>query len=280
MAALAPASNVNALLEAADRIGLFPAAAHEIFDAFKDPEVAASRLESVVGRDPVLTGRILKTANSPYYGRQRRVGTIEQALVVLGFHVLRDLAVSFALVGMSKKANPAAKPLWRHMLSTGALAASLARHVRGVDSATALVLGTMHDMGELVMLEVEPKRHAEVLARMHPEDPRIVMAERLIFGIDHAALGAACILQWGLPPSYAAVVRTHHEPEVPAGAPLDAVVRLADAGVALMGRGLGIEVIAADLEGHPANRFASIPERSLYLSLQRIRQDVAALTMP
>lgn len=280
MPALAPTANVNALLEAADRIGLFPAAAHEIFDAFKDPEVAASRIDSVVGRDPVLTGRILKTANSPYYGRQRRVGTIEQALVVLGFHVLRDLAVSFALVGMSKRANPAAAPLWRHMLSTGALAASFARHVRGVDSATALVLGTMHDMGELVMLEVEPKRHAEVLSRIGQEDPRIVTAERLIFGIDHAALGAACILQWGLPPSYAAVIRNHHEREVEPGASLDAVARLADAGVALLERGLGAEIVAADLEEHPANRYVSIPQRSLYLSLQRVREDVAALTTP
>ena len=164
------------------------------------------------------------------------------------------------------------------MLSTGALAAALSRHVRGVDSATALVLGTMHDIGELVMLEVEPKRHAEVLARMRPDDPRIVTAERLIFGIDHAALGAACILQWGLPPSYAAVVRTHHEPEVEPTGSLDAVVRLADAGISLLGRGQGAAVVATDLQNHPANRYVSIPERSLFLALERVRADVTALT--
>lgn len=268
-----PPPSITALLDAAERIGLFPAAAVKIFEVLRNPEVDGRQLAVVIGRDPVLTARILKTANSPFYGRSQRIGTIEQALVVMGLPVVRDLTVSFALVAMSKTANPAAAGLWRHMLATGVLCASLAKVMRTADAAAALVVGTLHEIGELVMLEVEPQRHAQVLARMRPDDPRIAMAERIVFGIDHAELGAACVLQWGLPPTYAAIVREHHTPMAERGHPLVAILHLADAATGLLERGVPIEVAAEDLAECPANAWVGLPATTFRQCLSRLRTD-------
>lgn len=258
-----PPPRVTTLLDAAEQVGLFPAAALEIFEVLRDAEIDGKRLASVIGRDPVLTGRILKTANSPFYGRQRKVGTIEQALVVLGFHVVRDLAVSFALVAMGRTASPAAAPLWRHSQQVGVLAATLAKVVRTVDPAAAMVVGMLHDLGEVVMLEVEPARHTQLLARMKHDDPRIVMAERVLFGIDHADLGAACVLHWGLPTPYAALIRDHHSALVDPVPPLASVLHLADAGVGLLERGVPASAVAEDLAECPANAGPTLPASTL-----------------
>lgn len=280
MALSGPPPRVTTLLDAAEQVGLFPAAAVRIFETLKNPEVDGRRLAQTVGQDPILTGRILKTANSPYYGRQRKVGTIEEALVVLGFPVVRDLAVSFALVAMSRTASPAARPLWRHMLSAGVFGAALAKVVRLVDPAAALVLGTLHDIGELVMLEVEPKRHEQLLARMRPEDPKITMAERVLFGIDHADLGAACVLQWGLPTSYATLVRDHHAGLPEPTPPLAAVLALADAGASLLDRQVKSSVAADDLAECPANASLGLPALTFQRCLDRVRSDRAELLGP
>jgi HD-like signal output (HDOD) protein len=276
MAVAAP-PRISDLLNAAERVGLFPSSAFDIFDVVKDPQASSRRIAAAIGRDPVLTARILKTANSPFYGRQRRVGTIDEALVVLGLHVVRDLTVSFALVGMSRTASPAAAALWRHLLGSGVLATALTRHVRNVDPAAALVLGILHDLGELVMLEVEPKRHAMVLARLGRDDPRVTTAERIIFGIDHAELGAACILQWGLPPAYAGIVREHHAAELGPGAPLAAVVQLADAGVSLLDGHVEVGLAAKELSEHAANQHVQIRADHLEQALKNVRTELAAL---
>jgi putative nucleotidyltransferase with HDIG domain len=273
MAALSSPPTVTALLDAADRLGLFPTAAIDIFDTLRDPEVDGRKLAAVIGRDPVLTARILKVANSPFYGRAQRIGTIAQALVLMGLPVVRDLTVSFALVAMSKQASPAVGAQWQHMLSTGVLCAGLARVVRTVDAASAMVVGTLHDIGELIMLEVEPQRHGQVLARMRPDDPRITLAERIVFGIDHAELGAACVMQWGLPPTYAAVVRDHHVPIVERGLPLASVLQLADAAVGLLERGVKPEVAAEDLAECPANAWLSLTAPTIRQCLGRLSAD-------
>jgi HD-like signal output (HDOD) protein len=185
----------------------------QVWDLTSQENTSASDLGRVIGADPGLTGALLRLANSAYFGFPRKVATVTQAVVVLGFDTVKSLAMGAsvfrALRSESDSIDPAA--FFHHSLMTGMASRLVMQSTHPSLAASAFSGGVLHDLGKLVIAEFLSdalpgirKRRADGMA---PEE-----AERAELGMSHAQIGGWFAGNWNFPEPLAAAVSWHHEP--------------------------------------------------------------------
>ena len=127
-----------------------PSLAFEVVEMVDDPKTSAAQLGKLIAADQALAGKVLKIANSPFYGFPKKISTIDFAIIVLGFDALKEIVISIALVSsLQKKADSYfnTKTFWDHSISTGVIARRLARDIGYRVTGEVFVAGLIHDMG-------------------------------------------------------------------------------------------------------------------------------------
>ncbi len=196
----------------------FPPVAVRLSRALEEDSADIGGVVDLVASDPALAADILRRANSPLYGFGRRIDTLREALVLLGFGELHRLILARAAAGMTGnalKAYPTLRRCWRHSLAVAALAERLAPEV-GVEPHLAYTAGLLHDVGRLGLLAVCPTQYAELLLRAAHEAPPDDVAylldmEQLVFGVDHCTAGRTLSESWSLPEEILLVAGRHHD---------------------------------------------------------------------
>ena len=180
-----------------------------------DPKTTASDINVVLSSDPGLVAKILKLVNSSYYGFSRRITTITNAVVILGFNQVRNLALSaflFDKFAGTKNSGFDVNGFWKHSIGTAFTGAQIARHFALKLEEDAFICGLLHDLGKFIMAQNAPEHMVMVLDRARKKDILFHSAEQECLGYDHALLGAAVMERWNLPETLVEVVRNHHDP--------------------------------------------------------------------
>lgn len=182
--------------------------------AIDSAEQSSDAVAKLIGKDLVLTARVLKVANSSFYGMTGRIGTVRDALVILGFSTVGNLVVAMGFASRYASAthsHAGLRGFWQHGMLVAACAASLARR-SGAEEGVAYVGGLLHDIGKLVLASAFPHSYGEPvpagLRALHGEN--VLAIERARFGTDHAALGGLVAGRWRYPDSICAALRDHH----------------------------------------------------------------------
>ncbi len=194
----------------------FPVTARRLVSLLRDPEFSVVQVAQLIKEDPSLATRILQTVNSPGFGLRRKCTSIEHAIVLLGGGQLSQIATAVAMLGMYGKSGPE-ELLRRHSAEVATLARRLALYCRA--SPEAFTCGLLHDLGKMMMLQVEDLRHAELgenywdlLAAHGHEFDGIHLYERDVFAYDHAVLAGHMLHYWGIPEPIPQAVAWHHQP--------------------------------------------------------------------
>jgi putative nucleotidyltransferase with HDIG domain len=216
-------------MEAAlDTLPPLPAVVHELIELLGQDGVGAQRLGAALAKDPALTLTTLRLANSSFYGVSRQVATVSEAVCVLGLRNLRGLVTAAAMASAfpdRRSADFDAGQFWRHAIQSAVGSRLLAQAV-GADEEAAFSLGLLHDIGSLAMAHVFPDRWRLLEARragrpgtlgVEAAEAADLAAEHELFGLDHAAVGAALLGRWQFSPWFVEAVRLHHA-ETPAHA--------------------------------------------------------------
>jgi putative nucleotidyltransferase with HDIG domain len=204
-----------------------PASITDLLASFADEDVDVERIARQIARDQGLTARLLRVANSSFYGRQSRVGTVHEAVVILGFRAVRSTVLAVGMSGVFKVEHcPGfdSAAYLRHAAAVGLAARGLAG-LAGHNAELAFTGGILHDIGQLVLAANFPAQYAEALACRRLHDCFMVEAEREVLGIDHAEVGGLLAETWRFPPELHAAVAGHHAPD---GSLAD-LIHLADA---------------------------------------------------
>lgn len=180
-----------------------------------DPTTRISDLAEAVLCDPGLAARLLRLVNSAYYSPPYRVGTVSQAIILLGQHELRNLVLATVAVDLFKGLPPEQinmEQFWLRSITCGVAARGLAhlRHLR--ESERLFVAGLLYGTGKLVFYSQCPDPYREVLQQAGEDEQARVAAERQVFGFTYAELGAELLKAWRLPESLYMVVAHHLEP--------------------------------------------------------------------
>lgn len=186
-----------------------PAVATKILQLGESQQFSAHELATIIASDQVLTARLLRLANSAYYGASRRIGTVRDAVVLLGFRTVHQVALASCLVDNPKPlSNIEYNDFWQFSIATGLLSEILAR-TEGHHQDEAFTAGVLHNIGLLTLDQHRPHVLTEVMTRAKQQQETLHQAERGLLGYTDADLGGALALHWNFPAPLAEAVRGH-----------------------------------------------------------------------
>jgi putative nucleotidyltransferase with HDIG domain len=218
----------------ASKVGDLPAlpqVAARVVQLIHDPKTTANILEEAISRDQAMTARVLRVANSAFYGVRGEIATLSRAIVIMGFNTLRSIVLTGVTEAVQVGARSCFKDriLWEHSVAVALAARTIARECRFDGAEEAYVGGLLHDIGKMVLDANLPSSYQQVLERVYNERQSFVEAENEVFGFDHTDVGALVVKRWGLAPSLCEAVQMHHHPMGSEINPsLCAIVSLAD----------------------------------------------------
>lgn len=233
------AAEIQELVSKASNLISLPEISLRVNELANDPNSTAEDMGKVISQDPALVVRMLKIANSAYYGLSTEVDTITRAIAVLGTNKIRDLVLSTstsqAFEGIPNNLITM-QDFWHHSLYCGLLAQILSKKCKKANTESIFIAGLLHDIGQLLMFNQLPeKSHEAILLLMEgTADLDTFEAERHVFGFDHMQVGAELIKNWKLSPVLQECVEFHHEPQKAKDFPVEvALINIANA-VAVM----------------------------------------------
>ncbi|TNC99777.1 MAG: metal dependent phosphohydrolase [Gallionellaceae bacterium] len=193
-----------------------PLIVQEVIASFNDADLDTVTLAHKIAQDQGLSAKVLRVANSTFYGLPRKVGSVQDAVMVLGFDTVRSLVLS---AGMVRAFPPSPDSLfdrqayWQRCFRVAALSKALAKELRQVQQL-AFTAGMFYDIGQLVLDLCIPQQFAELLQRQTTSGLSLAELERSELGFDHADIGAELIRLWNFPPEIEQVARYWQQPEL------------------------------------------------------------------
>lgn len=205
------------LSEIVEKMPAFPASVNRVIELSSDINCNHKYLVAAIEHDPVMTLKVIKLVNSPYFGLAREITSINHAVVYVGLNTVKNLALSIASIGMLPHENEAGLNMDQflyHSLSTASLARFLAKHMGVLDTdkeaGDYFVAGLLHDFGKIVFAQFMPLKYKQVLYNVKWKSQFIVDAEKEIIGIDHTQVGVLLGEKWKLPSVLLEGIESHH----------------------------------------------------------------------
>lgn len=220
-------------LDRIESVPMLPELVGRVLAMMDDPNVTAYQLANVVSKDQSLVSSILKIVNSAYYGFLWRISSVSQAVVLLGFRTIRNLAlastVMSSLSGESQTRSFDRRVHWRHSIATAAATTVLAKRWKKAQPEEAFLAGLVHDIGRVILDQHFPEEFDKVVTLAMAEQLSLTEAEERIFGLTHADIGRHVAQKWQFPDNIVAAIGDHHGPRGDGGwANLAALVHTGD----------------------------------------------------
>ena len=190
-----------------------PQVAWQTMRLLEDPDSTARQLEKMVSRDQAIAGRVLRLANSAYYGLSKRISSLPHAIVILGFTTIQSLVLAAAYQSLHRAERVEEKLLWEHALAVSLVSRMLAVELdyRG-DLEQASTAGLMHDIGKVIMNQHLGKKYLEVFDAVKAGTGTFLEAEADRIGLTHTDVGGMVVHKWSFSPALVEAVFLHHNP--------------------------------------------------------------------
>lgn len=214
MGQLSPALEKR-LSSAVEKMPAFPKSVQRILELTRDINCLPKDIVAVVEKDPVITIKILKIVNSPFYSLPNKITSINQSVVYMGINTIKNLALSFSTVGMLPPTNAAGfniQDYLMHSLATANLSRQLCEQFADgeADPTDGYIAGLLHDFGKVVFAQFMPEEFREALQQSADANIPLHQAEEAVIGADHTVVGAMLAQRWQFPETLVACIGGHH----------------------------------------------------------------------
>ncbi|MBW2107049.1 MAG: zinc-ribbon domain-containing protein [Deltaproteobacteria bacterium] len=217
-----------------------------------NPNSSFKDLAIIFVTDQAIATRVLKMANSAYYGLAQRVSSIQQASVVLGHKTLAELitvASTSDLMGKELKGyGLEAGALWQHSLAVAFGSRLIAKKKDPEIADDAFAAGLIHDAGKLVLDPYVFERRDAFEDFLANDHENFLAAEKAILGFDHAEIASEICKRWNVPDNMATAIRYHHGPSEAVDEELAHVLHVADGIAMLSGLGTGVDALSYEID--------------------------------
>lgn len=230
-------------------------AALKLVNLLEQASISNDEIVQVIKCDNVLTAKLLRACNSPYFGLDDPVSSVDQAVLMLGhqqiLHIVLTLAFGSAMVVPLPGYAVEADELWRHSLITATAAEIVATEAydMNVEKPVAFTVGLLHDIGKLVMSQaLTPEIQGEIRQLVEKQGCSRSEAEKQILGTDHGEVGACLLQGWNLPEEILEAVANHHKPVCEPRPKLSVITHLANCLAHLAGSAPGWDGFAVRVD--------------------------------
>ena len=244
-----------------DELPTLPAVLPKLMSLMEDEKSGAAQVADTISSDPALTSKILKVSNSAYYGFSQEISSLKNAVPLLGFNMVRSLALSIGVINSmpSHKSSPhfSREGLWVHGLAVATVMQKLSKKF-GQESSNDqhFVVGLLHDIGKLVLDLFFSELFHQALEETNSQgNMALHKAESNVIGFDHGEVGGMLLTRWKFPEAITVPIAVHHQTDIQKNAFASdiAMLRIADTlpqelGLGGGGNALIPEIHEADLK--------------------------------
>lgn len=186
-----------------------PGVLTEVSALVENPDSSTDQISKVIAKDQVLSAKVLKMVNSPIYGFPGRIGSIQHALVLLGFNVIKGIIISTSVFDVM---NEHMRGLWEHSLGCALASSAVARAIGCKDPEEYAVAGLLHDIGKVVAAVQLPESREAIAALVQERDISYRQAESEVLGFAHDRINLWLCSYWNLPPNLKEGLSYHYRP--------------------------------------------------------------------
>ncbi len=203
----------NQLLEKLNDIPTLPLVATKVTELINNPNSSSADIAQVLKKDQVLTAKVLKLINSPYYAIPGGVSDVQRALAYLGFNTLAQLVLGLSVFSLFPGEGDNEFSLyefWQHALATAVCSEVIAKRVKHPKPEECFTCGLLHDIGKVVLHQVSNEMLTKIVKLAKQKQVSFLEAESELDFPSHSFLGEYIAEKWGLPQIIRSVIRYHH----------------------------------------------------------------------
>ena len=239
-------ATLEAIVEAVNDMPALPHVVLKVMELTEDPNSTAQDINAVLNQDQGMTTKVLRMANSAFYGFPRRIATVTDATLFLGFKTVRSIVMAASVSDILSKEMEgyalAPGELWRHSQCVAMAARQIAKRNKSALADVAYTAGLLHDIGKVILNNTVKESYHEVVEMAYEQNIPFMDAENEVLGFNHAMIGSKLAEKWNLPPELVEAIAYHHNPEkAQVNKNITAIFHVADAVCMAMGIGIGID---------------------------------------
>ncbi|MBO8159531.1 HDOD domain-containing protein [Thermosyntropha sp.] len=266
--------SIEDIVQAVRDLPALPSVVTKIMKLTEDPNSTAQDINNALSQDQAMTARVLKLANSAFYGFPRRIATVTDATVFLGFKTIKSIVMAASVSDILNTEIPGYAlehgELWKHSQCVAMAARHIARKVKFAQLDLAYTGGLLHDIGKVILNNAMKEAYHEVVARINEKNIDFIEAENAVLGFNHALVGARVAEKWNLPPELVDTIAHHHNPErAHVNNRLTSIVHLADVVCVSMGIGIGIDGMLYTVSAE-ALKILGLDENDIYVIINEL----------
>jgi putative nucleotidyltransferase with HDIG domain len=177
----------------------------------EDPDTTIEQMEKVISRDHILATKLLKLVNSAFFGFRQRISSLNSAIILLGFNVIRSLIISGSIFEIMESQD---RELWEHSLGCAVASNVLATRLGLSDPEEISTAGLIHDIGKVAIKMELPGEQEQIRKLVEERRVTTITAERAVLGFDHTEAGSWLARSWNLPAKLVEPIACHHDPRL------------------------------------------------------------------
>lgn len=198
-----------------------------------DENVLVDDLAKIIEEDQSITAKILRVVNSAFYGFPRKISSISQAVIILGFNIISNIMLSVSVFSSFSESKGSdlfdLAKFWKHSIGCGSTAKFIGEELNIAHSGETFVAGLLHDLGKIILIQYFHNEFCQALEIAHNKNILIVEAEKEGLGISHSQIGRFLAEKWKLPQNLVDAITFHHDPSHSKIAPeLSSIIHLSD----------------------------------------------------
>ena len=209
------AIDIEQLVTFVDKMPAFRGSVHRLLQLASDIDADNREIVHVIESDPLMTVKVLKVVNSPFFGLASKISSVQRAVVHLGMNSIKNMALCVAAIGVLPDQNQAGfnnREFLLHSLTSASLCKLLGDRLQIDPAQTSdyFVAGLLHDFGKIVFAEFVPATYKKVLQTASEQMIALHQVESEVFGMDHSQTGKLLAEHWGLSDSLVVAIDHHH----------------------------------------------------------------------
>lgn len=211
---MSQATNILDRIRRLHEVPTLPGLFRKIVAVLDDDRASVRDLAPIISEDQALTAKILKLANSAYYGRFRQVSTVEEAVMVVGFNEVKSASLSITVFGKFAKKIPKKTlvGLWVHCLASATAVNAMGGRGQEIGLEKMYIGALFHDIGKLVLHVVVGEDYLSLMNQAARESCKLLDLEKSVLGCHHAQVGDWLAQKWHFPHDLKEIIAFHHHP--------------------------------------------------------------------
>ncbi len=206
---------IDEIINGIGKLPTLPGVAIKILETVQDQKSGLKELAEILSTDPPLSAEVLRMINSPYYGLNTCITSVQHAVKLLGATTVKNLALSFSVVKSFQTDNRDGfdyTQFWKDSLFSAVAMKSMAKNFSRQAADDAFFLGLLHNIGILTLSQCMPDQYSLVLTEKRKNQSSYHDAEQQVLGFTHMDIGSLLVKKWGLPETFYKPMRHHHLP--------------------------------------------------------------------